>query len=47
MFSLMNEISDTYCERFLEHADKQEMIDMKAYIYFLLNLSLILVFTID
>ncbi|CAF1286695.1 unnamed protein product [Adineta ricciae] len=30
MYSLMNEISDTYCERFLEYADKQEIIDMKA-----------------
>ncbi|CAF1592583.1 unnamed protein product [Adineta steineri] len=30
MYSLMNEISDTYCKRFLEYADKQEIIDMKA-----------------
>ena len=46
MYSLFNEVSDKYNDRLLEYADKQEIFDIKAYAYPLLNvinLSLVLV----
>ena len=35
MYGLMNEISDTYNKRLLEYADKQEIFDIKVYVYLL------------
>jgi hypothetical protein len=35
MYGLMNEISDTYTKRLLEYADKQEIFDIKVYVYLL------------
>ncbi|CAF3796917.1 unnamed protein product [Rotaria sordida] len=37
MYGLMNEISDMYYKRLLEYADKQEIFDIKAYAYLLLD----------
>ena len=36
MYDLMNEISDMYNKRLLEYADKQEIFDIKVYVYLLL-----------
>ncbi len=36
MYGLMNEISDTFNKRLLEYADKQEIFDIKMYVYLLL-----------
>jgi hypothetical protein len=33
MYGLMNEVSDMYNKRLLEYADKQEMFNIKEYIY--------------
>jgi len=35
MYGLMNEISDIYNKRLLEYADKQEIFDIKVYVYLL------------
>jgi len=35
MYGLMNEISDIYNKRLLEYADKQEIFDVKVYVYLL------------
>lgn len=35
MYSLMNDISDIYNTRLLEYADKQEILDVKVYVYVL------------
>ncbi len=35
MYGLMNEISDIYNQRLLEYADKQEIFDIKVYVYLL------------
>jgi hypothetical protein len=33
MYGLMNEVSDIYNKRLLEYADKQEIFDIKLYVY--------------
>jgi hypothetical protein len=38
MYGLMNEISDIYNKRLFEYADKQEIFDVKMYVYLLLIL---------
>jgi hypothetical protein len=38
MYGLMNEISDIYNKRLLEYADKQEIFDIKVYVYLLCSL---------
>ena len=35
MYSLMNEVCDMYNKRLLEYADKQEIFDIKMYVFFL------------
>jgi hypothetical protein len=40
MYGLMNEVSDIYNQRLLEYADKQEIFDIKLYVY--LSLSMII-----
>jgi uncharacterized membrane protein YjgN (DUF898 family) len=38
MYGLMNDISDIYNKRLLEYADKQEIFDIKMYVYFSLSI---------
>jgi hypothetical protein len=33
MYGLMNQVSDMYNKRLLEYADKQEMFNIKEYIF--------------